>query len=174
MNFTQKDYILRLIEQFAQILAAIIQSRKVGKHEQALEQLQASSQFYLNTDISIFLQYTPDQIVNHFRKDSRLLDTERSIICADLLLELGLICEDQNLDAESQAKSLHLKTMSLMLYITAIPLDKDFQNTEYLQKARSLIEELETHSLSKEMINNISRYRAFLAGVVAHKVEVKS
>lgn len=157
----QNDYIMRMIEQFVQTIASIIRSRKAGYTEQALAQIQSGSQRFLNEDISSLLKYTPNQLVEHFKDNSRFLDTERSIICADLLHELAWICkEKQSLNA-----SLHLMAMSLNLYISVIPIDKQFQTQEYIRKADDLIKEIkEIHKkqFSEEIQANLNLYQNFL------------
>ena len=114
-----KDYVLRMIEAFVLTLASIARTRKAGQYDQALEQLQQTSQKYLQTDILKFLEYTPDELLNHFKDGSNRLDTERSFYCAELLYELAMICEEKD-NAEG---AFRLKRMSLNLYATAIILN---------------------------------------------------
>lgn len=135
----QKDYIMRMIEQFTQALVSIIQYRKAGKYEQAVEQLQQASLTFLNKDLSFFLQLSPDQIIDYFKGDSSDLDTESSIICADLLDELAAIAKEKNHPDEA----LNLQKASLNLYINSLLIDSQFQTPSYREKIDSLIAEID-------------------------------
>src|ERR1700722_9607567 len=116
----QKDYIMRAVEHFVQLLVSIIAKRKAGKYEEALEQIQTASRFYLKTDLSLLIYCSPDQLLNHFRRYSGELDVEQCVLCADLLNELALLREAQN----NSEEALRIKVLCLYLYVTAIPQDK--------------------------------------------------
>lgn len=155
----QSDYILRMIEQFVQALASIIRSRIVGNYDQAIEQIQMASHRYLSTDISSFIHYAPNQLLDHFRNDSQRLDTEHAIVCADLLGELALICEKKAiLDV-----SLRLNILSLNLYLSVIPMDKQFQTKEYMEKTTGLIDKLDEQNIPEEVLDNLDQYHRYLA-----------
>jgi hypothetical protein len=153
----QKDYILRIIEQFVQALVSIMSSRKDGRYEEALGQIDTASRKYLNSEISFFLDLTPDQLVEYFKGNSSHIDTERGIICADLLYELALICEEKR----SLNESLSLKIMSLNLYLTIIPEDVDFQVPDYEKKISEILKIINIHSLPKKIQEKILQYQKF-------------
>lgn len=155
----QRDYIMRMIEQFVLALASIIRSRKAGNYDQALEQIQLVSKKFLNTEMSSLLKYTPSQLLDYFKEGSSHLDTERGIVCADLLYELVLICKEQ----QSLDVSLRLKIMCLNLYISIIPTDKQFQIQEYIEKADRLIQEIDEQILPKDVQTNVDQYQKFLS-----------
>lgn len=165
----ESDYIMRMIKQFVEALASIIRSRKTGRYEQALEQIQLASLKFLNTDISFFFQYNPEQLLEHFNKNSSFIDTENGIVCADLIYELAMICEEKGMHNET----LHLKTMSLHLYVFCIPKDTQFQDKTYIQKANSLLKHINVQSFSKKMLENVHEYQNFLidSGGETSKIE---
>lgn len=142
-----------MIEQFIQAIGSIIRSRKVGNYDQALEQIQFVSQKFLDTDISSFLKYTPDQIIAHFQNESGL-DTHRAIICADLLNELSMICSEK----QYHDLSYRLKVLCVNLYVSVIPIDKYFQTKKYMEKAENLINEIS----KKDIHINVAHYHKFL------------
>lgn len=153
------DYIMRMIEQFAHALASIIRSRKAGNQEQAIRHIESASQKFLNTDLSFFLQCNSKQLLEHFQDASGQLDTDRSIVCAELLAELSLICQDQQINNAVN----HLNMLSLNLYANAIPLDKQFQSQRYKDKAAELIDKMHDGDLSDDVRINIRYYQKFLA-----------
>lgn len=63
---------------------------------------------------------TPEQLLEHFRRGSKHLDTEQGIFCADLLYETALICEAKQIEDSS----VRLKILCLQLYLNVIPKDK--------------------------------------------------
>lgn len=110
----QHDYILRMIEQFAQAIAAIVLRRKSGQHKEALEQIQTTSRYYLKMELDTLLGYTPEQIVEELK------DPHKCQLCADLLYELALISEAKG---QNEA-ALILKANCARLNQIAAPKDK--------------------------------------------------
>ncbi len=156
-----KDYVLNMIEQFVLTLAAIARTRKAAYYEQALEQLQQTSQKYLNTDILKFLEYTPDELLNHFKDGYNNLDTERCFYCAELLYELAMICEEKN----NPEGAFRLKRMSLNLFAAAIPKDNQLQTQESLLKVDSIMNEMDDQNFSEIVLENVVNYRKFRMGL---------
>lgn len=126
------DYIMRIIEQFVKALAAIIRARKAGQHEEAFRQIQITSQDYLKTDILSLLHCSAEECLSRFRTGNEI-DSERCVICADLLYELALIFDAKQLSADA----LRLKKLSLQLYQSVIPAEP-----HHLKKIELLAEEL--------------------------------
>jgi len=152
------DYIIRIIEQFIQAIVAIITARKAGNYEQAFHQIQNASQRYLNTDISVFLNKTPEQLLEYFGGGSKHFDTEQCIFCADLLYETALICEAKQIED----LSVHAKILCLYLYLNVIPKEKEFQTTSYKEKVNELIKELETKTVPESVKDSLIAYRKLL------------
>ncbi len=157
----QKDYIMRAIEHFVQLLASIISKKNAGKFEEALEQIQTASRFYLKTDLSLLLYRSPDQLLDHFRRYSGELDTEQCVLCADLFYELAEIRDAQ----KNSEEALRLKILSLYLYTKAIPQEQQFQDSVRLAKISTLIEELKEKSLPESTRSSLLLYQDFLKNV---------
>lgn len=130
----QKDYILRMIEQFIQALIGIIQRRKAGQYKEALIDIQSASSNYLRIDIDTLINYSPEQIVDYFSDSSKHLDAERCILCADLLYELALIFEEK----KQLEMAVHIRKSCLYLYKTAIPKEPKYQIPHYFDRISSL------------------------------------
>ena len=152
------DYIIRIIEQFIQAIVAIITARKAGNYEQAFHQIQNASQRYLNTDISVFLNMTPEQLLEHFKRGSKHLDTEQGIFCADLLYETALICESKQIEDSS----VRLKILCLHLYLNVIPKDKEFQTVLYKEKVNEIIKGLEAETIPESVKESLLAYQKLL------------
>ena len=134
----QKDYIMRIVEQFVQAILAITRRRKAGEYKEAREQIQTAARYLLRTDIDLLLLYDNEYILDHFKDFSNSLETEKCVLAADLFHELALIEE-----AEHQpAVALRLKMLCLRLYTTAIPKEPQFQKDQYFEKITILIKEL--------------------------------
>jgi hypothetical protein len=153
-----RDYIMRIIEQFVQALLAIIKARKAKNYEEAFHQIQHASQRYLHTDIVIFLKMSPEHLWEHFKDDSKYSDVEQCIICAELLYETALIFESkQCLDL-----SIHSKLLSLYLYLNVIPVDKQFQTQSYIDKVNELRIDLESEVIPETVTKSFLTYQRFL------------
>jgi hypothetical protein len=154
----QKDYIMRIVEQFVQAILAIMRRRKDGEYKEAREQVRIAARYLLRTDIDLLLLYDNDQIVDQFKDFAHRLETEKSVLCADLFYELALIEE-----AEQQAAlALRLKALCLYLYTLALPKEQQFQESQYFEKVAALIEELKGQSLSENTIESLRSYEEFL------------
>ncbi len=155
----QKDYIMRIVEQFAQAILAIMHRRKAEDYKEARELVRTTGRYLLRMDIDLLLLYDPDQILDHFKDFSDRLETEKCILGADLFHELALIEE-----AEKQpGAALRLKMLCLHLYTTALPKEQQFQNPQYVKKVATLIEELENQQLSEKAQTSLRSYEEFLA-----------
>lgn len=154
----QQDYIMRIVEQFAEMIASIFKKRKSGQVKEARELIRSASRHFLRVDLDFLFLYSPDQILDHFKDFSEQLDTERAVQCADLLHELALIEEAEN----NIAASTHLKILSLHLYTAALPFEKQFQIPSYFDKVSILIDELKDQALSPKIEASLQSYKEFL------------
>lgn len=96
--------------------------------------------------------------LEHFRDNSKHLDTEQCIFCADLLYETVLICESKKIEDLSVSS----KMLSLHLYLNVIPIEKQFQITLYKERVNELIKELETKNIPESVRESILTYQKLL------------
>lgn len=150
------DYILRMIEQFVQALVAIVTARRAGKYEEAFHQIQSTSQRYLQTDITLLLNQTPDQLLEYFKRDKKHLEAEKCVVCADLLYETALICQAK----QCEDLSTHAKLLCLNLYLNAIPKEKQFQTEFYEERVRELMREFESREIPEHVKKSLLSYQA--------------
>lgn len=134
----QRDYILRIIEQFIQAIVAIVQRRKSGNYQEAYELIQKAARYYLKTDLELLLLFSPEEIIKSFRDSHNNLDAPLCILCADLFMELALINEALGQDQEA----VRIKATCLFLYKTAVSENTDCRSPETLEKISILEKEL--------------------------------
>lgn len=155
----QKDYIMRIMEQFVQAILAIMRRRKSEDYKEARVLVRTTGRLLLRMDIDVLLLYNPDQILDHFKDFSNCLETEKCVLGADLFHELALIEE-----AEHQpAAALRLKIVCLHLYTIAIPLEKQFQTPQYFEKISKLAEELADQPLPPNILESLCSYQEFIS-----------
>ena len=159
----QKDYILRILEQFVQALLSIMRRREAKEYKEAREMVRTTGRYLLRMDIDVLLLFPLDQILEHFKDFSHQLETERCVLAADLFYELALIEE-----AEKQHEAaLRLKTLCLYLYTIAMPAEEQFQTASYFEKVSKLAEELAGISLPLKILESLRCYQEFKTKNVA-------
>ena len=154
----QKDYIMRIVEQFVQAILAIMHRRKAGEYKEAREQVRTAARYLLRTNIDLLLLYGNDQIIDHFKDFADRLETEKCVLGADLFHELALIEEAEKRPDEA----LRLKALCLHLYTTALPKEQQFQKPQYFEKVAALVEELKAQPLSEQIQLSVRAYEEFL------------
>ena len=157
----QKDYIMRIIEQFVQAILAIMRRRKNGEYKEAREQVRTAARYLLRMDIDLLLLFNNEYVLDQFKDFTSRLDTEKCVLGADLFQELALIEE-----AEHQMNiAERLKVLCLYLYTTALPKEQQFQKPEYLAKVAALIKELKDQPLSEEVQASVRSYEEFVSTI---------
>jgi len=155
----QKDYIMRIVEQFVKAILAIMRRRKDGEYKEAREQVKTAARYLLRIDIALLPLFSNEYVLDHFKDFNNQLDTEKCVLGADLFLELALIEE-----AEKQvATTRRLKILCLYLYTKALPKEQQFQKPEYFAKVNTLIKELKDQSLSDEVQASLHSYEEFVS-----------
>jgi hypothetical protein len=121
-----QDYFLRLIEQVAQMLAAIVASRKAGRKSDAVEQIAAACQNNVGIPLEIVRRSSPGTLLQLLEPGGALRHI-RAVILAELLMQDSEILEDDGksgeaLIARAQAYALlsdalpHLPTKEQSIY----------------------------------------------------------
>ena len=119
----EKDYIMRMIQQFARFLAAVLFKIKSGSVEQAQLDIQSASQQYLGLRFDFLLGIPNQELVNIFSIGGQL-DGERCYIAAQLF-----ILEAKAREAEHPEGSYgcYLRALDLLL-ICVRQLDEALKN----------------------------------------------
>lgn len=107
----EKDYIMRIVEQFVQALLAIMKKRQAGEYKEAREHIRMTARYLLRMDLDLILLYDNGQILDLFKDSYGHLDKEKCVLGADLFNELALLEE-----AEKQnERALRLKELCIDL-----------------------------------------------------------
>ncbi|MBX9924597.1 MAG: hypothetical protein K2Y01_10855 [Rhabdochlamydiaceae bacterium] len=96
----QNDFIMRIIEQFVQVIQTIARRRQEGKYQEALQLIDQTCRSFLRTPLHILPFCDPEEILE-------TLDREHYALVEDLLQELLLIKEaTQQQEGVQQIKTL--------------------------------------------------------------------
>ncbi len=138
-----KDYIMRMIEQFSNVLAQIIFNREIKKYELAESEIQKAYKDLLGSDREFILSLSDDTILQLFKSSS---DTgyERCVFIAELLNEEAQIVESKGGSARI-ASDLYSKTFSVLAQV--IIESKYWRQEYYLQKLNDLAEKIHQNDI---------------------------
>src|SRR6266404_6317959 len=103
-------YFLRMIEQIAQMLAAILALRKAGRNREAIEQIAGACQDHVGIPLEIVRRSSPETLLQLLEPGGALRHV-RAVMLAELLIQDSGVLEDngkssQALIARAQAYAL--------------------------------------------------------------------
>lgn len=141
----QKDYVLRLIEEFGIALRKIIQLRKSNQPKEAHLLIEQCYSGFLKLDISLISQMSGDQFISWVNQQT--LQTLQLRVLADLLNEEGeifLLIRDQ-----STALDRFVKALLLLQYINNLdPHTYSFGRMKKMATLEQKINTIKNHLLS--------------------------
>jgi tetratricopeptide (TPR) repeat protein len=149
----RQDFILRLIEQLAHVLARILALRRAGRHEEALEATDEALQKFVGLDAR-FIEALSLKDLLSLMKPGIDLDITRCLVVADLLKERSQIYDDQG-DAQASFEA-QVKALTLFLEIFTSPGAVDLPDRA--TKTEELIAALEEYELPPETQVRLFRY----------------
>lgn len=98
----QYDYIMRVIEQFVQVIQSIAKHRQEGKHQEAFQLIDQTCRNFLRTPLHVLPFCDPLEIIES-------LDREYYAAVEDLLQELLLVKESsQQSEGIEQIRALYV------------------------------------------------------------------
>src|SRR5438552_3197180 len=105
-----QDYFLRMIEQIAQMLAAILALREAWRNSEAIEQIAGACQDHVGIPIEIVRRSSPETLLQLLESGSALRYV-RAVILAELLMQDSAVQEEHGklreaLIARAQAYAL--------------------------------------------------------------------
>ena len=105
-----QDYFLRMIEQIAQMLAAIMALRKAGRNSEAIEQIAGACQDHVGIPLEIVRRSSPETLLQLLESGGALRYV-RAVILAELLMQDSAVQEEHGklreaLIARAQAYAL--------------------------------------------------------------------
>jgi len=145
----RRDYIMRMVEQFAKVASRILRLEEDGQFEEALTVIDKSLNdfFGLNSHLVSSLSY----------KDLLLLlggdlNPTKSLILADFLKEEGGIFDKK--DEPDESCKRYLK--SLNIFLSILVKDEEIDIGEYLYKIGEIVDKLKKYRLPTE-----TKYKLF-------------
>jgi len=90
----QRDYILRLIEEFGKFLAAITGLRLEGKLEEALKKVDETYNELLEIDPKVVKSLNDDEVLGFFQEEKKY-DNKQLNLVAELLYQEGMIYTEE-------------------------------------------------------------------------------
>lgn len=129
----QRDYIMRLIEQFGQALQRILKVKEAEQFDAALHEISQAGKTLLGLDMTLLRALDDRQIVE-FLTTSDGLDSGRCLVIAELFLQEGEITA---LLGETE-ESIRDDIKSLSLFLSALAENEQLHSDAYFAKVTDL------------------------------------
>lgn len=149
----QRDYIMRLIEQFGQALQRILGVKEAKQFDAALHEISQAGKTLLGLDMTLLRALDDRQIVD-FLTTSDGLDSGRCLVTAELFLQEGEITA---LLGEAE-ESIRNYSKSLSLFLSALDENKQLHNETYFSKVEDLRKRLSAFPLPGHVTFKLYRY----------------
>ena len=150
----QRDYILRMIEQFTKALAKILFNKSLNNYEAALEELHNNYKGVFGIDKELIAVSSAEEIVA-LLKLKNIADPKVDIMLAEYLSEEADI---QNIVSNGTCDKSSLDQKALELFFEAVLVHKEFQLPEYYSKINDLVEATKSFARQVELSKKIIRY----------------
>lgn len=131
----QRDYVLRLIEQFARAVGSVIRLRAMGEPKAAQIELQQLTQAHLGLDAKLLWSLSEGELLSLFSAGGKL-DSGRVVVAHQILLEEATIRE--SLGEPETAAAFRHRALSLLLEV--LSRDPMLRTAEYMADASRLLE----------------------------------
>ncbi|MEY2491704.1 MAG: hypothetical protein QOH24_655 [Verrucomicrobiota bacterium] len=128
-----QDYVLRLIEQIAQILSAIVALRKAGRNDEALEQIAAACQDKVGIPLELVRRSSPETLLQLLETGGALRHV-RGVMLAELLIADAAISEN----AHKRDDGVIARAQAYALLSDALPYLESNEQSIYREKMESL------------------------------------
>ena len=154
VDFMAQDYLMRMVQQIAAMLAAIIAKRRAGKVEEAKQDLASLCVQNVGLTVDTVKQLSPDALATHLDA-SGALRCSRSVTLAELLIQDAEIHEA---DGQPQA-ALSSFVHALCLLSDSFAFLTREEQAIYRPKIESLITTLEQLPSNPYTTQRIRSYR---------------
>ena len=108
----RRDYIQKMIEEFARVVAAALKLNSDGNREEALKQLRASFAAFFNEDPELIRHLPPSSILKKLVTQDGLTPQQIETFAYGLRAEADMLLESD----PAQAKDRYLKALALYEY----------------------------------------------------------
>lgn len=108
----QRDYVLRLIEEFAKRVGSVLAKKKAGDFDAAERAIADASQQLIGLPVETLLALPPEQLLSLFRSGGSL-DIGKCLVAADILREHADVAELRH----DENRTLRARWLALGLYL---------------------------------------------------------
>jgi len=150
----QKDYLMRMIEQFAMILMKIVLYKQMKQFDQARQEMNTAYKLMLNSEPDQIKNKPADKIAGMLKSDDKAA-AEKLMIAAELLREEAEICESEEGFGDD---IFHLLCKSFYLYIDALEYENSYKTSEYLEKIDTIVKKITKYELSSQTKTKLYQY----------------
>ena len=154
----QKDYLMRMIEQFAMILMNIVLHKHMKRYDQARQEINNAYRHLLNSEPDQIKKRSADKISEMLKYGGRAA-AEKLLVAAELLREEAEIDESEN---GFNDDIFHLLCKSFFLYIEAIQYNDDYIKKEYLEKIDTIIKKITQYELPDKIKFKLYQYNELI------------
>ncbi|MEO7317435.1 MAG: hypothetical protein ABIZ56_00440 [Chthoniobacteraceae bacterium] len=149
-----RDYVMRLVEQVAKMLASVFAKRAAGQHDEARQELNAICQQHVGLTLD-FVKRTSPEAVTEALAAAGALRHARAVLLSDLLTHDADLSDDTGRASEATVARLHA---FCLLADSMQTLSQDEQAT-YRPKLDRLAESLSALSGNPYVQSKLQRYR---------------
>jgi hypothetical protein len=133
--FEEKDYFMKMIEEFTTAIGRIMGLKAENKIEESQEVLSETLKYF--TDLSMeVIEALPYEILIHKVSGSRQINTEKYLMLGELLIQQADIYETKG--EKTRAKNLYLRSMNIL--IDSLLNDEDLVSEQSQDRVNELIE----------------------------------
>ncbi len=150
----QKDYILRMVQQLAMVLARVLFHKQMNNYDRALEEIDVAFRTLLQLEPGS-IAFMPTEDILQKLETAGGKNWEKCIVMAELLKEEGEIYELKNSQFES-VSFMYIKAMRL--FVEAAWNDRLFRTGEYFKKMTDLIDRIPLDLVDDDLKYDLYRF----------------
>lgn len=109
----RRDYIQRMIEEYARVLARVLGLSREGQQEAALNELRQGSLTFFNLEPQLIRVLEPSQLLKRLIQHDGLTTGQIEVFAEGLRMEADLLLNTQ----PAEAKDLYVKSLALYEYV---------------------------------------------------------
>ena len=149
----RKDYIMRMIEQLAQVMAKVMSYKQAQNFERAEEELNLAAEQFFGLKPELLDSMSAEDLISFLQLD-HVLNSQKCLILAEILrgkAELAELTRDP-------AKTDQVYSKSLRCYLQAFTVDRDLRKRETTEKIDFLLNKTKNNKLSPDFQFRLFRY----------------
>lgn len=149
----RRDYLMRLIEQFAEAVSKLLKLKEDKNYEEALSLIGQTYDELLGFDSLFINSFSTDDLISIISIDG-VPDVNKCIIIATLLKEEGEVYEAQN--QEDMSRMRYLK--SLDVFLRGFLSEGEIKMDTHCYELEKIVDKLGEENLPSDVKNRLSKY----------------